>query len=177
MNVLNNHETQPRTEEGHFAERPALPDIPKTVEDLKNHPLYCQLTTKMQKFVSTFVTNGYNLLDAVKAAYNSKSDKSAEAHGRNMLRNWKVRSLVSFMGDYSLEGAVLTRREAIAIVSDRLRDKETPAQWFCKLYDILKELRGSFTTEDPLPEEEASDVNKLVRDLEARNKRQRDREK
>lgn len=175
MPLDNSFHSQPRdTDTGQFSPRPELVEVPKTVEDLKNHPLYCQLTAKMQKFVVEFVTNEYKLVAAVNSAYTCKSEKNAEAQGRNLLRNWKVRKLVSFMGDYSLDGAVVTRKEAIALISDRLRDKATPAQWFCKLYEMFMILRGDFSTEK-LPEDEITRVDELVRVLETRQKKAREK--
>lgn len=143
----------------------------KTLEDLQKNPLYGQITPKMQTFVSMFCTNGYKLVPAVMSAYTCKDLRSAESQGRNLLRNWKIRRLISFMGDYSMDGAFVTRKEICALISDRLRDPKTPAVMFYKLWEMLKEVRGGIhpaAQRDLLSPAEEKDVDALVRDLEAK---------
>ena len=143
----------------------------KTLEDLQKNPLYGQITPKMQQFVSMFCTNGYKLVPAVMSAYACRDLRSAESQGRNLLRNWKIRRLISFMGDYSMDGAFVTRKEICALISERLRDPKTPAVMFYKLWEMLKEVRGDVhpaSQPDILTKAQESDVDALVRDLEAK---------
>jgi hypothetical protein len=167
MNRLDTGVTQQRDDNGRFTAPPEEPVVPKTIDDLKAHPLYAICTPKQQKFICSFVENKYRLVEAVKSAYNCKSDYTAEQQGRNLLRNWKVRKLVSFMGDYSMDSAIVTRKEAAALISERLRDKTLPPQWFCRLWDMLQEVRGNTGWKSsPIDKADASDIDRLVQQAE-----------
>jgi hypothetical protein len=114
-----------------------------TIDDLRLHPLFFQLTAKQREFLMEFVTNGYKVNAAVMKAYpRMASETNANSHGRKLLRNWKMRRLVTFMGDYKLEGMVATKEEVAQLLTERIRDKATPAQWFLEIYRELAYLSG-----------------------------------
>src|SRR5579884_2042227 len=106
------------------------------LEELKNHNLFTQLTEKQQRFVQEFCTNGFQLVPAVNAAYTCKNDRTAYCHGKNLLRKWKIRTLVGFMG-FAIEGSRVTRAEALYLLSQRLRNPNTPTGYMLAVYREL----------------------------------------
>lgn len=116
---------------------------PKPTEaDLVDHPLYAQLTEKQKKFIREFTQNGFELTPAVMEAYVCKDKSTATNHGKNLLRNWRIRNLCVFMGFDKLYGMVMTRREVQEILTARMRDPSTPTSTVLALYKELAEMRG-----------------------------------
>jgi hypothetical protein len=111
-------------------------------EKLKSHPMFVMLTARQANFVLAFIETGGNGIKAVKKVYNCKTDKSAEAQSRVLLRDWRVRKILGWWGNIPLDGSYVGRAEALQLISDRLRDPKTDPKSFTHLMILTWKLQG-----------------------------------
>lgn len=147
------------------------------LERLRAHPLFGALPNKRQCFVVSFIENGGRAMRAVKTHYNCKDDRSADQIARTLLRDWKIRRILSWWGVYSLDGILVGRSEAIQLLSDRMRDPETDAKTFLSMLDRLETLIGWDQARPLVKDEEVSltpkdakAINERVLELERQRK-------
>jgi hypothetical protein len=119
---------------------------PKTdadkIDALKQHPLFGQLTLKQQDFLLRYIEYKGNARRAAKAVFKTKDDKSADYQSRKLLRRWEVRKLLTVYGKFSFEGYLVTRDEALHLISEKLRDGTIDIKSFVDLMRFISKLQG-----------------------------------
>lgn len=126
-----------------------------TVDSLRTSPVWALLTVKQQGFCIAFVETG-DAVEAVKRCYDYGNDKSAEKIASRLLRNWKIRKLMGA----TIEGGLITRKELLSLMSDRLRDPKTDSPTFLKMsqnYITLMEWVAKPKPTESTPEPETED--------------------
>ena len=135
----------------------------QTLTGLRSHGLYKQLSDPQKAFLDTFIKGG-NRIEAAKAAYVCKDDKSASTLASRLLRQPAIQSLLALFYDYEQQrSAPLTKRELMTAVSTRLVRKDISNSAFAQLADLLARLSG--WTQEPAQEPEPN-IDALVRELE-----------
>lgn len=152
----------------------------QTVEGLKRHPLWQQLTNKQKKFVLLYIEKDGDRVAAARGAFLPRNDKNAENLAQRLLKLFPVRKLLSVFYGYELSGSAISRGEFMLLLSDRVRDPENEGATWLRMAQLFMALKGwklrtapdkpSKAKPEPEPEEpedEISDVDKLVRRMEA----------
>jgi hypothetical protein len=140
-------------------------------------PLWVQLTDKMQVFVRVFIETR-NMGKAASVAYKCESIKSARHKAKGILRNWKVRAILSQLCGYEVKGANLSRDEILSLISDRLRTT-TEGGSFQRLLttylmltgQLKRDKAGRFEADDSTSTPEL-DIDDVVKQMEKQNKEQ-----
>lgn len=142
----------------------------QTLTGLRSHGLYKQLSDPQKAFLDTFIRTGGNRIEAAKAAYVCKDEKSASTLASRLLRQPAIQSLLALFYDYEQQrSAPLTKRELMTVVSTRLVRKDISNSAFAQLADLLARLSG--WTQEPAQEPEPN-IDALVRELEKQKGKQ-----
>lgn len=146
----------------------------QTVEGLKAHTLWSQLTSKQQKFVLLYIESGGNRIDAAKGAFLPRSEKNADSMAHKLLKIYAIKKLLSLYFGHEIEGSALNRGEFLLILADRLRDPDCSNEQWVKMAQMHLALKGWKTRPLPLKPQSGSqkpivdpeDVDAIVRRLE-----------
>lgn len=114
----------------------------QSVEGLKRHPLWSQLTTRQQNFVLFYIEHDGDRIAAAKLAYRPKGDKSADGMAHRLLKVFPIRKLLSIYFGYEIEGSPLSRSEMILLLSDRLRSTDCADREWHNLAAMYLGLKG-----------------------------------
>jgi hypothetical protein len=150
------------------------------LNELQQHPLFFQLTLKQQDFLLRFVEFKGNGRRAAKAVFKAKDDKSADYQARKLLRRWQIRKLLALYGKFTFEGYLITRDEALHLISEKLRDGRLDTKAFVELMRFTSKLQGWEDRQNStaMPESDDNDegtdtdafsdddVNRMVQELE-----------
>lgn len=147
----------------------------KTIEGLRTHPLWHQLTVKQKTFLEQYIETG-DRIQAIRSAFDFKTDKGADLHATRVLKNYAVKTLLAVYYGYEVLGEPLKRQEFLQLVSDRLRDPHIKNSEFCSLARVAADLMAA----KPLPQrkvkEDSLSPDVLIRRIEADRKRAREQE-
>ena len=113
-----------------------------TLEEIKVHPLFRQLTDKQQLFVEHYV-HTQELAESTKAAgYNCKDEVAYERMGRKNLRNPIIKQLIAKGLNYDPMGGMLTKAEVMLLLSEHLRKCTSHEAVFLRMAALFSELKG-----------------------------------
>ena len=110
----------------------------KTVEGIKQHPIFLLLTAKQQKFFLTYIeTGGDREAAVIQAGFRTKRN---DVVAMRQLRSVYVRKLISIFYGYELEQAAMSKSELTGLIAARLRQPNIKNSDFRHLSDQLIEL-------------------------------------
>jgi hypothetical protein len=112
-----------------------------TLEGLKTHPLWEQLTEKQATFLEQFILTG-NKVESALEAYDTTSRTSAVALAHTALKGYEVKTLLSLYRGYSIRGSHVTRTELLSLISDRLRSEKLSISEFRNLSAVYADVKG-----------------------------------
>jgi phage terminase small subunit len=145
----------------------------KTIDGLKTHPLYGQLSEKQQKFLISYLENNGNRTLAASAAYVTDKPQSM---GLKLLRHPVISKLIAIYHDYGIPNVPMSKTELIGLIAGRLRDEKTSGKDFVALVTqyveialnnrSLKKKMSEETEVSETPQEPEVDIDTLVRQLE-----------
>jgi hypothetical protein len=155
-----------------------------TIDGLKTHPLWQQLTDKQKTFVLTYIETEGDRLKSAKTAFDVETDRAAVGMAARLLRNYLVRGVLSAFHGYDIAHSTVGRTELLAIISARLRRTDCPFREFEVLTRMYADIKGWRTNvkpglkkkvveEDEEEEQtapEVTDIFKLVQQLENKKK-------
>lgn len=140
-----------------------MPD-PVSLEDVKGHPLFVQLTPRQQAFVTHYCETQDKVAAIRAAGYQCKSDQTADMMARKNLKHAVIKQLVAIGLGYEPTGGILSKKEVLLLMSDRLRENPN-ATVFSRLIWLFSQLRG-WTNANDVP-----DLAHAIRTLERRRKK------
>lgn len=132
------------------------------IKEMKAHPAYFQLTNKQQRFILAFIDSGGNARAAAQSVFNCKTAQSADNLAKKVLKKWQVRKLLQIVGEYSFTGILMTKEEAMYLISERMRDESITADQFSTM---LKFMSGALGWVEPAKGKK-DDIDSLVQKLE-----------
>lgn len=142
-----------------------------TIDKIKQHPLFAQLTAKQQAFTEHFIQT-QDLIISSRAAYNCKDEHSAEMLARKNLKHPIVKQLVAMALKYEPTGGLLTKGEMMLAMSEKIRTAKRVSD-FTKLVMIFSELKG-WTGRKKFGEPDIKDaVLEMEQTIKRRNQEQR----
>lgn len=139
-----------------------------TLAELQAHLLYKGLTDKQKRFVDSYIASG-DKATAVRAGYGEMSEESVKRMGYACLNAPSIRKLLTYYYGQDMGGGAMNRSELLMLISARLRDDATKAPDFCKLAEMLIELKfqgGTVAVSED--ENEPSSIDELVKKLEGK---------
>jgi hypothetical protein len=115
----------------------------RTLDGIRDHPLYQSMSPGQQSFLSTFLATG-DRVTASRASGDFTTDQAARTSADRHLRNWKIRLLIStFKGKPIEQDPKPMTKEALEYwIGQRLRSEELPPSIFAELAYQLITLRG-----------------------------------
>ena len=147
----------------------------RTLEGLKQHPLFNLLTARQQKFLVAYIENNGDREAAVRSAGFRTRNGKFDQEAMRLLRSAYIRKLTAIFYGYNIDQAPMSRQELIGLISARLRKPEASDTIFSRLVDQFLELsqrnrkkQGRPTTEEGIENNDASadHIDKLVQQLE-----------
>lgn len=168
-------------------------------EELSQTPEFALLTPKEQLFIATYISNGYNVVHAIRTAYDCSTDKNAKIMSYPLMRRPQITTvLMIHFGDWNSDDHIdasvdaFTKRLARDIIRGKIDETQLKAMrllaevngWWksptVKALEVAQELGYSFDTNrsnPPRKQEPKVDMRNLKKavDTVLKNKRRRGR--
>lgn len=147
------------------------PNVYATLDGLKTHPLWHQLTDAQRKFIEVLLS-GASKMAAARAAYNVGSDNAASALASKLMRHVEIRTLLSAHWGYPLLASHVSKRELCSLISMKLRaakESDSSLSEMRHLSSIYAELKGWRRVPRRVKDKQSGSEDEAVRPLESRN--------
>jgi hypothetical protein len=138
------------------------------LEEVKAHPLFDQLTPLQQTFVTHYVETQDLVMSARLAGYNCRDDKRFELMARKNLKNASIKKLVSIGLKYDPIGGLITKPEALMLLSDQIHKAENSTMFY-RLMSLYADLKKWTSPKPDL------DINRIVQASEEKRRQERNK--
>jgi hypothetical protein len=134
-----------------------------TLDEVKSHPLFAQLTVKQQAFITAYIETKDNVSSIKAAGYTCKLDKTADMLARKNLKHPVIKQLIALGLGYETDGGLMSKSELMLRMSEAIRITKNTTE-FSRLSLLYTYLRG-WAKPEGMPE-----IQKLVERMENRRK-------